>query len=100
MMREAQQMMQDPAFQAQMKTMMATQGFKEKMSETNEAMKDPEKVAKMELDAKRSIVEGNLQIAQMEIARKEQAEKRALEAAGGKPAAKEDDVVLPVPNFN
>ena len=45
MMREAQKMMNDPAFQERMKQITERPEFKESMSRTQEMMKDEEKVS-------------------------------------------------------
>ena len=75
MMREAQKLMQDPAFQAQMKQMMAGAGFQQAMKKTKEEMKDPKKMAEMERKAQEAIAEGNKQLEEVEKLRKAKAEK-------------------------
>ena len=47
MMREAQKMMADPAFQERMKTVTENQAFKTSMENTNEMMKDKDKAQKL-----------------------------------------------------
>jgi hypothetical protein len=66
MMREAQKMMQDPAFQAQCDKMMANDGFKQAMTKTKEDLKDPEKVKELEEKAQKAIAEGDKDLAVIE----------------------------------
>lgn len=102
MVREAQKMMQDPQFQAYMRQMMAQPQFKTAMTQTKEAMKDPEKLKEMEEKAKAAIDEGNKALEEMEAKKKEgkteETEKEDAKKEGDKEeddqkeAAKEDEV--------
>ena len=47
-MREAQKLMNDPQFQAQMKKMTESEGFKQHMKKSQDVMKDPEKLKELE----------------------------------------------------
>ena len=47
-MREAQKMMNDPAFQAQMKKLTESEGFKQHMQASQDMMKDPKKMKEIE----------------------------------------------------
>jgi predicted nuclease with TOPRIM domain len=58
MMREAQKMMNDPAFQARMKQLTDNPQFKEHMAKTNEMMKDKDKMKEMEESMKARLEEG------------------------------------------
>ncbi|KAL3917925.1 MAG: hypothetical protein SGILL_004482 [Bacillariaceae sp.] len=73
-MREAQQMMNDPAFQAQMKKVTESQQFKQHMSQQQEMLKDPEKVKELEKKMQEKLKEGNSLLDQT------MAEKAKLEA--------------------
>jgi len=94
MMREAQKMMQDPAFQAQMKQMMAG-NLGQAMQQTKQAMQDPAKVKEMEEKAQAAITEGNKELERLEKERQEKGDQ--------KPTAKgddDDDEVPKVPSLN
>lgn len=71
MMREAQKLMNDPAFQTQMRQMMQSAGFQQAISQTQEAMQDPEKVKEMEEKAQKALEEGSKQLDEIERLRKE-----------------------------
>jgi hypothetical protein len=114
MMKEAQSMMEDPNFQANMKQMMSGQGFQDAMSQTNTDLQDPEKLKAMEVKAEKAIAEGNVELeeqekqrrlrvtAAVEKATKERAEaeaqgnddkkQAAVEEANADVEKKEDDV--------
>lgn len=88
-MREAQKMMQDPAFKEQMKQMTANPGFKEHMEKTQAVLNDPEKVKEMEEKMQTSLKEGEIALAEAEAARKKNGGK--IEDDDKKEAAKDDD---------
>ena len=58
-MREAQKLMNDPAFQEQMKKMTAAPGFQAHMKKTQDMLKDPQKVKEMEKKMENALKEGN-----------------------------------------
>lgn len=103
-MREAQKMMQDPAFQAHMKKVMANSGFQQSMKKAQTAMKDPKKLKEMEAKAEAAIADGNKQLEEVEKLRqkktddegKDEAEKEEDKTEekpdAKKPADKEDEV--------
>jgi ABC-type dipeptide/oligopeptide/nickel transport system ATPase subunit len=62
MMREAQKMMQDPAFQAHTKKMQQNKAFQDSIKKTQEVFKDPKKLKEMEKKVKASINEGTKQL--------------------------------------
>jgi hypothetical protein len=102
-MREAQKMMQDPAFKEQMKQMTANPGFKEHMQKTQEVLSDPEKVKEMEAKMQESLKEGEIALAQAEAARKENGDKKDAVKDGDdkKEAAKDDEDEIPdMPSLN
>ena len=70
MMREAQKLMQDPSFQAQMKQMTENPQFKEHMKKTQDVLKDPKKVKEMEDKMKAALEEGNKTLEEVEKQRK------------------------------
>jgi hypothetical protein len=70
MMREAQKMMNDPAFQQQMKQMMEQQNFQQAMASTKEKMADPTQLNEMERQAAAAIEEGNIALEEYEAARR------------------------------
>ncbi len=113
MVREAQKMMQDPAFQTQMRQMMSSSGVKKALKETKEVMNDPEKIKEMEAAAQKALEEGNKQLEALEKARKEkEGSSENIEKAEGddcdqKVAAKadaatneEEDEVPDIPSLN
>jgi len=57
-MREAQKMMQDPAFQAQMKKMTKNPAFQAHMKQSQDMLKDPEKVKELEQKMQERLKEG------------------------------------------
>ena len=62
MMREAQKMMQDPAFQARMKQITENDQFKNSMENTKEMMKDKDKVKELEDSMKKRVEEGSKEL--------------------------------------
>jgi hypothetical protein len=70
MMKEAQSMMEDPNFQANMKKMMQGQGFQEAMTQTNTDLQDPVKLKAMEEKAEKAIAEGNIELEEKERLRR------------------------------
>jgi hypothetical protein len=76
--------MEDPAFQAQMKSMMANPQFTKAMKHTQDALKDPKKVKELEEKAKKAIEEGNAALEEIE-------KQKAGEGAAGEKADGEDD---------
>ena len=74
MMKEAQKLMQDPAFQAHMKKMMESSGFQTHMKKQAEAMKDPKKLKEMERKAQAAIKDGEEQLKRMEADRDDKKE--------------------------
>lgn len=99
-MKEAQSMMEDPSFKANMKKMMSGQGFQEAMSQTNTDLQDPEKLKAMEEKAEKAIAEGNVELEEQEKQRrlrvtaaveKATKERAEAEAAGAGEAEAEDD---------
>ncbi|KAG7370131.1 hypothetical protein IV203_027877 [Nitzschia inconspicua] len=114
-MREAQKMMNDPAFQAQMKKVTESPAFKQHMQAQQEILKDPKKVKELEKKMQEKLKEGN------ELLEKTKAERDAKERVKKddenendvksnqtedeeekKPAAKtEDEDEMPdIPNLN
>ena len=69
MMREAQKLMKDPAFQAQCRKMMQGGAFQNAMQQTKQDMKDPEKVKAMEEKTKKAIEEGEKELAALRAAK-------------------------------
>jgi hypothetical protein len=63
-------MMNDPAFQAQMKKMSESQGFQQHMQASQDMLKDPEKVKELESKMQNKLEEGNKLL---EKAKKEEA---------------------------
>jgi hypothetical protein len=76
--------MEDPAFQAQMKSMMANPQFTKAMKQTKQALKDPEKVKELEDKAKKAIEEGNAALEEIE-------KQKAGEGSAGEKTDGEDD---------
>jgi hypothetical protein len=99
-MREAQKMMQDPAFQAQMKTMTDNQEFKQHMEKSQEALNDPEKVKELEDQMQEKLKEGNALLAKAKKAdekgddkdSKDDDKKELKEDDDKKEAAKKEEV--------
>lgn len=86
MMREAQKMMQDPAFQAHMKKISESAQFQQSIKRTKEVMKDPKKMQEMQKNVEKRVAEGQKQLEELE--KKEKAEKvKAEETEDAKPAA-------------
>jgi hypothetical protein len=96
MMREAQKMMQDPAFKKKMQDMMKAPQFQTALKQTQESMSDPEKVKELEEKARLALEEGTKKLEEIEKA-------RALrgDAEDTKPAAKEteEDEQEEIPNL-
>ena len=95
-MREAQKMMQDPAFQAQMKKMTQKPAFQAHMKQSQEMLKDPEKVKELEQKMQERLKEGNelLEKAKKSGVTNEGDDKHETEQVGGadtKKDAKIDD---------
>ena len=82
MMREAQKMMKDPAFQERMKSVTDNPAFKTSMESTQEMMKDPEKVKELEESMKKRVEEGTKELEEFKkkSAELEEEEQRAKEA--------------------
>jgi hypothetical protein len=66
MMREAQKMMADPNFQANMEKMMKGGGVQQAMQQTERDMKDPTKLKAMEEKAEKAISDGNKELEDLE----------------------------------
>jgi uncharacterized membrane protein len=80
MMREAQKLMQDPAFQAHMKKMTQTAQFQQSIKRTKEIMKDPEKVKEMQKNMETRLAEGQKQLQELEEKdQQEQGKEKAIE---------------------
>ena len=71
MMREAQKMMQDPAFQARMKQITENDQFKNSMENTKEMMKDKDKVKELEDSMKKRVEEGSKELEEFKKKSKE-----------------------------
>jgi hypothetical protein len=103
MMKQAQSMMADPNFKANMAKMMNQQGFQDAMSQTNTDLQDPVKLKAMEAKAEQAIAEGNVELeeqekqrrlrvtAAVEKATKERSEAEAAAAGGGAGEADGDE---------
>lgn len=78
-MREAQKMMNDPAFQAQMDKVTETPAFKAHMQKQQEVLKDPKKAKELEAKMQEKLKEGN---DLLEKAKKAQGRKAGDEGAG------------------
>ena len=104
MMREAQKMMQDPAFQAHMDKVMKSSNFKQAMKKTEEHLKDPKKAKELEEKTKAAIQEGNKLLDEREKALKEatgeDGDKKTDEKEDKKVAAEEIDDVPDIPSLN
>ena len=70
-MREAQKMMNDPAFQAQMKKMTESEGFKQHMQKSQDMLNDPEKMKEIEAQMQERLKEGNKQLEKFKEQEKE-----------------------------
>lgn len=73
MMKAAQEMMKDPAWQAQMKKLQNDQGFKDSAKKMQEMMKDPGAQAQAEAKMEHMLKVGNDQLKQGAAAAMEQA---------------------------
>ena len=84
-MREAQKMMQDPAFQAQMKKMTKNPAFQAHMKQSQDMLKDPEKVKELEEKMQERLKEGTelLEKAKKATSTKEGDDKQETEETGG-----------------
>ena len=58
-MREAQKLMNDPAFQEQMRKMTSAPAFQAHMKKTQDMLKDPKKVKDLEKKMENALKEGN-----------------------------------------
>ena len=93
-MGEAQKMMNDPAFQAQMKKLTESQGFKQHMEASQEMMKDPEKMKEIEAKMQDRLKEGNEMLSKYKEQEKEKSKKENEEGeedGDKKVAAKEEE---------
>ena len=94
-MREAQKMMQDPAFQEYVKKMTESKQFQASIQKTKEVFKDPKKAQELEKQVQQQVAEGQKALEAAEKARAE---------AETKPAAKkeeeEEEEIEDVPNLN
>jgi len=81
MMREAQKMMADPAFQERMKQYTENDAFKASMAKTQEMLKDENKVKELEETMKMRVEEGTkeLEALRKEVAEAEEGEKQRAE---------------------
>lgn len=81
MMREAQKMMADPAFQERMKQYTENDAFKASMAKTQEMLKDETKVKELEETMKKRVEEGTkeLEALRKEVAEAEEGEKQRAE---------------------
>ncbi|KAL3756164.1 hypothetical protein ACHAWU_007115 [Discostella pseudostelligera] len=81
MMREAQKMMADPAFQERMKQYTENEAFKASMAKTQEMLKDEKKVKELEETMKKRVEEGTkeLEALRKEVAEAEEGEKQRAE---------------------
>ena len=84
-MREAQKMMQDPAFQAQMKKMTKNPAFQAHMKQSQDMLKDPENVKELEEKMQERLKEGTelLEKAKKATSTKEGDDKQETEETGG-----------------
>ena len=93
MMREAQKLMQSPEFQAQMKTMAETPGFKKSIQKTQDIMKDPKKLEEVQGKMDVALKKGN---EELKTFNEEQDKKKsALPDGEKKDAKKGDDDAIP-----
>jgi hypothetical protein len=102
MMREAQKMMKDPAFQKYMNQMMAAPQFKTAMKSTKEALNDPEKVKELEEKAKAAIELGNQELEELKAAKEgddDEKKPAAVAKDDAKPAAEEEEEVDDMPEI-
>jgi hypothetical protein len=114
-MREAQEMMNDPSFQAQMKKITESSVFKQHMEAQQELLKDPRNVKELEKTMQKKLKEGNELLERTKAERdaqkeafgdKEEAVKTCDEAEGEaekKPASKkeeQEDSLPDIPNLN
>lgn len=91
MMREAQKMMADPAFQERMKQYTENEAFKASLAKTQEMLKDEAKVKELEETMKKRVEEGTkeLEALRKELAEAEEGEKKKEEELKvGKPNKK------------
>ena len=81
MMREAQKMMADPAFQERMKQYTENDAFKASMAKTQEMLKDETTVKELEETMKKRVEEGTkeLEALRKEVAEAEEGEKQRAE---------------------
>lgn len=90
MMKAAQQMMQDPSFQANMKKMAETSQFQQSIKRTKDVMNDPKKMEEMQKKMESKLEEGTKQLEELEKKEAALKEKGEGEEADDekKPAAK------------
>lgn len=106
-------MMNDPAFQAQMKKLTESEGFKQHMQASQDMMKDPEKMKEIESKMQGRLKEGNEMLAKYKEQEKEYLEKEKTKKEAGegdeedgdkKVAAKEEtteaDDMPDIPSLN
>ena len=91
MMREAQKMMQDPAFQAQMDKLMSQQGMKQALKKTKKDMADPKKVAELEAKARKAVEEGEKELEKLSKNQKALQKKLEVKDADRKEGAEAED---------
>jgi predicted phage gp36 major capsid-like protein len=98
-MREAQKMMNDPAFQAQMKKMTENPAFQAHMKAQQDMLKDPEKVKELEEKMAARLKEGEELLTQAKEAEKrikgKEGDKKGEEDDKDKKDDKEDDEKKP-----
>ena len=90
-MREAQKMMEDPAFQAHMDKLMGQKGMKQALKKTKKQMSDPKKAAELEAKAKMAIAEGEKELDKLNEQKKASESKPSANDAERKEDAAGDD---------
>jgi len=93
-MREAQKMMQDPNFQAQMKKMLSQGGMQQALQQTKQDLSDPKKAKELEEKARKAVEEGEKELAKLE----EQKKKGLRVEKGGEDKEEDADKTLEVDN--
>lgn len=91
MMREAQKMMEDPAFQSHMDKLMGQKGMKQALKKTKKQMSDPKKAAELEAKAKMAIAEGEKELDKLSEQKKASESKPGANDAERKESAAGDD---------
>ena len=89
-MREAQKLMNDPQFQAQMKKMTESEGFKQHMKKSQDTLKDPKKLKELEEKMAKQLEEGNEQLKKYEAAEAEFLAKQKAKKENGEEEGEED----------